>query len=109
MAIWQFGNLAMSRSARPSLAETMKRAARPETAAPMPVPSEQTPATAPGREGRGFYAATRAGKKKLTAAVDPAAHLQFRQLALELGKGGEALQVEAINDLFRKYGKPPIA
>ena len=79
------------------------------SAPPPPVAAEQALATAPEREGRGFYAATRAGKKKLTAAVDPAAHLQFRQLALELGKGGEALQIEAINDLFRKYGKPPIA
>ena len=57
----------------------------------------------------GYFAATRVGKKKLTAAVAPAAHMQFRQLALELGKKGEVLLIEAINDLFSKYGKPPVA
>lgn len=93
---------------RPSLAETMQKAARPEpAAAPMTPPRANRPALEP--EGRGFYAATRAGKKKLTTAVDPAAHLQFRQLALELDKKGEALLIEAINDLFSKYDKPPIA
>ena len=30
-------------------------------------------------------------------------------LALEFGKNGETLLSEAINDLFSKYGKPPIA
>ena len=93
---------------RPSLAETMQKAARPEAAAaPVTLPHANRPTPEP--EGRGFYAATRAGKKKLTTAVDPAAHLQFRQLALELDKKGEALLIEAINDLFSKYGKPPIA
>ena len=85
----------MAEGKRPSLAETMQKVARPE-------PSSE-------REARGFYAATRAGKKKLTTGVDPGAHVQFRQLALELDKKGEALLIEAINDLFRKYGKPPLA
>jgi hypothetical protein len=98
----------MSASKRPSLAETMQKVARPEpneTSVGAPRVSE----LAPRPEGRGFYAATRAGKKKLTTAVEQAAHLQFRQLALELDKKGEALLIEAINDLFSKYGKPPIA
>jgi len=84
----------------------MQRAARPEPAA-TPAPIARAPAAEP--DGRGFYAATRAGKKKLTTAVEPAAHVQFRQLTLELDKKGEALLIEAINDLFSKYGKPPIA
>ena len=50
-----------------------------------------------------------AGKKKITAAVGPNIHLQFRQLGLEAGKTNETLLIEAINDLFIKYGKPPIA
>jgi hypothetical protein len=89
----------------------MQKVVRPEpAAAPATLPPVRAirPAT-PNPEGRGFYAATRAGKKKITAAVDPAAHVQFRQLALELDKKGEAILIEAINDLFRKYGKPPIA
>jgi hypothetical protein len=99
----------MAATRRPSLAETMQKMARPEPAA---VPATAGPVSQPMTsepESRGFYAATRAGKKKITTAVDPAAHVQFRQLALELDKKGEALLIEAINDLFRKYGKPPIA
>ena len=112
MASQQYGNLAMRQrnmaTRRPSLAETMQKAARPESAAAPAAPLRgNQPVPEPG--GRSFYAATRAGKKKLTTAVDPAAHLQFRQLALDLDKRGEALLIEAINDLFSKYGKPPIA
>jgi antitoxin-like ribbon-helix-helix protein len=98
----------MSRSQRPSLAESMKRVARPEAVAPRPAPPDDGPRAEPPRAA-GYYAATRAGKKKLTASVAPAAHTQFRQLSLELGKKGEPLLIEAINDLFTKYGKPPIA
>lgn len=98
---------------RPSLAETMQRAARPATtpaASPAPAePSTQAAPTNAGGRPRGFYAATRAGKKKITAAVAPDVHLRFRQLGLEAGKGNEMLLIEAISDLFIKYGKPPVA
>jgi hypothetical protein len=99
----------MSRSKRPSLAETTQKAASPEAPTAAPVSAAVARTSASPAEGRGFYAATRAGKKKLTTAVDRAAHVQFRQLALELDRKGEGLLIEAINDLFSKYGKPPIA
>jgi hypothetical protein len=91
------------RTKRPSLAERMQEVARPEPSPP--------PATAAGtnREPGTFYAATRAGKKKFTIVLDPAAHRQLRQMALDLDRSSESLAVEAINDLFGKYGKPPIA
>jgi hypothetical protein len=43
----------------------------------------------------GFYAATRAGKKKVTAALDPTIHKQVTT---------EALLAEAISDLLKKHG-----
>jgi hypothetical protein len=95
-------------SKRPSLAEMMKNVARPDAATTRPV-EPSPPVVKSAERPSGFYAATRAGKKKLTTTLDPAAHIQFRQLALELGKNGETLLVEAINDLFRKYGKAPVA
>jgi hypothetical protein len=99
---------------RPSLAERMQQAARPE---PSSIPLAQAPELAAGPSAanntgdqpRNFYAATRAGKKKITAAVAPDVHLRFRQLGLEAGKGNETLLIEAISDLFVKYGRPPIA
>jgi hypothetical protein len=98
---------------RPSLAERMREVATPEAlpsdvsqAAPASPTeaSEKRPARASG-----FYAATRAGKKKVTASLDPATHKQLRQLGLDRDMTTEALLIEAINDLFKKYAKRPIA
>ena len=68
-----------------------------------------TTAPNPVERPNGFFAATRAGKKRLTVPLDPAAHRQFRMLAAELDRSGEDLLTEAINDLFYKQGKPRIA
>lgn len=56
-----------------------------------------------------YYAGTRAGLKKVTTSIRPEAWMQFRQLALECNMTGEALIIEAINDLFEKYDRPRIA
>jgi len=97
-------------SKRPSLAETMRHAvaapepvfAPPTAAAAKPIPPEPA-----GREA-GYYAATRQGKKKVTAALEPADHKRLRQLGLERDATNEALLTEAISDLFAKYGKPAL-
>jgi hypothetical protein len=95
-------------SKRPSLAETMRLAATaPEPmAAPASVPSvvAETPPATPDPERR-FHAATRVGKKKVTATLTPADHKRLRHLALERDVTTEALLAEAIGDLFTKYGK----
>lgn len=89
---------------RPSLAESMRQAVRPD---PEPAPSPPAPASPPvpvARPAAGFYAATRAGKKKVTATLDPAVHKRLKSLAVEREATTEALLAEAIEDLFRKYG-----
>jgi hypothetical protein len=101
---------------RPSLAESMKAVA--EAPASPSAPSIQVPGTAAkpetekaaiqSRPTKGFYAATRVGKKKATVALSEEAHKQLKHLAVDLG-GVEALLTEAINDLFRKHGQQPIA
>ena len=98
---------------RPSLAERMREVATPD-APPGDEPKTTTSSQPELSEKRttrasGFYAATRAGKKKVTAALDPAAHKQLRQLGLDRDMTTEALLIEAINDLFKKYAKRPIA
>lgn len=110
----------MSAGKRPSLAESMRQAVQlqdppppAQTPAPDPVvgkPAQRNaepalrPVATQGR-GPGFYAATRAGKKKVTANLDPAAHKQLKSLALDLDTTTEALLDEAIRDLFAKHGK----
>jgi hypothetical protein len=98
---------------RPSLAERMREVATPD-APPDDAPQAATlsePQTSDTRPGpaSGFYAATRAGKKKVTASLDPATHKQLRQLGLDRDMTTEALLIEAIHDLFKKYAKRPIA
>jgi hypothetical protein len=109
-------------SKRPSLAEGMRAVASepaPPTAPPQPPAREPatapkplpaiSPATNPDERPTGYYAATRAGKKKATAPLSTEAHRQLKSLAVEQGGTVERLLIEAINDLFRKYDKPPIA
>ncbi len=101
-------------SKRPSLAETMRQAAAVPEPVTTPPPSEPShalisaaPLSAPAR-GHGFYAATRIGKKKVTATLAPVDHKRLRLLALERDATTEALLSEAISDLFAKYGKEAI-
>lgn len=94
-------------SKRPSLAETMRQAVAPEPAPPPPPTPPTVVEPIPGGREAGFYAATRVGKKKVTATLLPAEHKRLRQLALERDVTTEALLNEAIGDLFAKYGKAP--
>jgi hypothetical protein len=116
----------MSNRQRPSLAESM-RAVAAEPPVPISAPAapqsraarvfETPPAIEPTRSPaaraeqrpRAFYAATRVGKKKATATLSGDAHRQLKTLAVEQGGTVEGLLIEAINDLFRKHGKDPIA
>lgn len=94
---------------RPSLAKSLTQsvelAARPNSIEAAPVPTEGQ-----GTElSSGYRAATRIGKKKVTVPLDPEAHKLLRLLAIEHNTTAEALLLEAVRDLFAKYGKPPIA
>lgn len=48
-------------------------------------------------------------RRAQTLRLTPAAWRQLKQLALDRGKPAHDLLLEAVNDLFRKHGKPPIA
>jgi uroporphyrinogen-III synthase len=54
-------------------------------------------------------APSRLGKKTVAAHFDPAVSRQLKQLGLDRDTSTQALLREALNDLFTKYGKPPIA
>jgi hypothetical protein len=75
---------------------------------------EATPAAAKGTPPAtvtaiGARTPSRIGKKTVAAHFDPAVSKQLRQLGLDRDTSTQALLREAINDLFTKYGKPPIA
>ena len=44
-----------------------------------------------------------------TLRLPKGAHKQLKQLALDLDKPVHDVLIEAVNDVFSKYGKPPIA
>ena len=48
-------------------------------------------------------------KKKLTVSLNDAAWFQLRMLALEQRTSGQKLLVDAVNLLFEKYAKKPLA
>ena len=66
---------------------------------------------APSAETPRFVARTpsRVGKKTVAAHFDPAVSRQLKQIGIERDRSTQDLLREAINDLFTKYGKPPIA
>lgn len=48
-------------------------------------------------------------RKGQTLRLDEGAWKQLKHLATDKGVSAHDLLIEAVNDLFRKYGKPPIA
>lgn len=52
---------------------------------------------------------SRIGKRNVSAYVNPVAAKQLRLLGAEHDRSTQALVEEALNDLFRKYGKSAIA
>lgn len=49
------------------------------------------------------------GKHLISGLFEPATYRQFGMLAAELGMTKQELLREALNDLFMKHGKPPVA
>jgi hypothetical protein len=91
---------------RANLAAALQTATRGGDAAPIAHVANATPATV---TPIGSRAPSRVGKKTVAAHFDPAVSKQLKHLGLERDTSTQALLREAINDLFNKYGKPPIA
>lgn len=68
-------------------------------------PAEAAPATAPAAEAK----TTKRGQHLISGLFDVAVFRQFGVLAAERGIDKKKLLAEALNDLFVKYRKPPIA
>lgn len=72
---------------------------------------QTTPDTSPEASSAdaAWKAPSRRGRTAISAFVDVQTHQQFRILSIEQRRSGQQLLIEAVNDLFRKYGKKPIA
>jgi hypothetical protein len=74
------------------------------SAPPAAVPLDESAATRTMVKGK-----SRQGRQFIAAHVVPEAAKQFKLLAVQQGRTTQALLVEAINDLFAKYGLSRIA
>ena len=82
-----------------NLAEALQKVAQPQEVA--------SPSVA--RQPSGNLAPSREGKKAVTGFFDLAVSRQLKRIALEEDSNIQALLREALNDLFTKRGKAPIA
>ena len=82
-----------------NLAAALQKVAQPNETAGPSVTRGPAANPAPSREG----------KKAVTGFFDPAVSRQLKQIALEEDSNIQALLREALNDLFIKRGKSPIA
>ena len=92
------------RRARSMTVATRKRADDAHEPQAAPSAGSETPTSEAG-----WKAPSRRGRTTITAFVDVPTHQQFRILSVEQRRSGQQLLIEAVNDLFRKYGKEPIA
>jgi hypothetical protein len=67
------------------------------------------PSTSPSKAAASTQAPSRQGKKAISGFFDRAVSRQLKQIGIDHDKTGQELLAEAINGLFQKYGKPPIA
>jgi hypothetical protein len=93
-------------SKRANLAAALQSATRSGEGAPAMAATAVEPSPAPR-----FVARTpsRVGKKTIAAHFDPAVSRQLKEIGIPRDRSTQDLLREAINDLFTKYGKPPIA
>jgi hypothetical protein len=82
--------------------------------APTPTPAAQQATSAPVANDdkparKSSPRPDREGKRGNLVFINEAAEKSFSIMGIELDKTKQALMVEAINDLFVKYGRDPIA
>jgi len=73
------------------------------------VPADVKEELPPERSGKNKQPPSRRGKKALTTYFEPEVLKQLKLLAAAEDKTIQSLLAEAINELFKKYGRPHIA
>lgn len=89
---------------RANLAAAMNSAGARSTAQPaVQAAAVERPRTATKK------APSREGMRAVTCYVREEAHKQLRLMCIEKNAKIQEIMVEALNDVFQKYGKPPVA
>lgn len=95
---------------RPSLAESMKAAAKDPASTKTPVDpvisrdeALAPPVSSSGAAVSGYRAKTREGMKRLTVVVAPEEHRRVKRLSADTGRSIESLMREALSDLLANH------
>ena len=83
--------------------------AEPQAAPQNATPLQVRTAPPPDLDPSAYTAPSRRGKKAITGYYDPAVRQQLAVLAAEEGRSQNDLLAEALNMLFERYRKSPIA
>lgn len=92
-----------------SLSAALKGVEKPEAESNAKTARKSGPDALPEKSSPGRLPRSRVGKKIISGHFDPAVSKQFRAIGLEADRTGQDLLAEALNDLFVKHGKSPIA
>ena len=98
------GNLAAALTSFDRRPSDKEKPAGPEAA-----PEQQSDVQTEEQGGHASLPPSRRGKKALTGYFDPEVIKQLKVLAAAEDKTMQSLMSEAINELFKKYGRPHIA
>ena len=90
-----------------SLASALNTLDTKTQAQPVAAPSATT--VKKDEAGKGSLPPSRQGKKTIAGHFDPEVSRQFKLLGAESDRSLQDMLSEAINDFFKKHGKPPIA
>ena len=93
---------------RGSLASALRSVANQPDTAGLGVAVDLAPTSTP-ENIRWATPPSRVGKRTIAGHFDPAVSTQLKHIGLERDRSTQDLLREAINDLFVKYGKGPIA
>ena len=91
-------------AAKKSLMDTMQSFDKSASSATMDPPVAEQPVLENSAKGT----PSRKGKRAVTGYVSQQAFTQLQILRAERGMEVQELMVEALNDIFKKYGKPSI-
>ena len=96
------------RKKKPSLADALGKSSTKLAENSESVTKEQNSDDFPIKP-KSNVAPSRVNKKAVTGFFDPEVSKQLKLIAIEREETIQSLLVEAINDIFKKYGKSPIA
>lgn len=92
----------------PRLSESLKEINEPREMPSLPKVAKAT-VKKPASESKPVTNPGRTGHRVISAYFSEETHKQFKILGVEQGSNNQEMLREALNDLFKKYGKPPLA